>query len=106
MDVSGEQQLDIAPDIYKQRFDLSGNPISETKKESSLPSLFEFGIDPLQHFENCLSPFNLECFIQNILKILYTVQCTRLSILLVVYRIFRKILMERLIFVSVSISEH
>ena len=38
-----------------------GQPNLRDKKESSLPSLFEFGIDPLQHFENCLSPFNLKC---------------------------------------------
>ena len=51
MDVSGEQQLDIAHDIYKQRFDLAGNPISETKKESALPSSFE-------HLESILLTYN------------------------------------------------
>eukprot|EP00294_Goniomonas_avonlea_P016447 CAMPEP_0114560418 /NCGR_PEP_ID=MMETSP0114-20121206/11451_1 /TAXON_ID=31324 /ORGANISM="Goniomonas sp, Strain m" /LENGTH=323 /DNA_ID=CAMNT_0001745967 /DNA_START=286 /DNA_END=1257 /DNA_ORIENTATION=+ len=38
MDISGEQQLDVAHSIYKQRIDSEGRPIGEKQKEEEIKS--------------------------------------------------------------------
>jgi hypothetical protein len=44
MDVSGDQQLDLDTNLFKQRLDKDGQPMPENpQEESELPSLVEFG---------------------------------------------------------------
>ena len=39
MDVSGEQQIDVATNLMKQRLDVSGEPMSDAPEETSRPRI-------------------------------------------------------------------